>query len=235
MSSTKARDDLHRKSIEGLCTALSLVSLDGSHRDLQSSKRRTYRHEPLIGRISSFAFVPVRISRIEDHRSVYSHRRTHFTTALQADKANRDGSMDHEHYYLVPKVPSDAGSDRKKRSRSLVRPTVRSTTANSQNTTIDKQPAQVERGKSSRRLRSSPSVVFASSRSTCRDVHQSFLDQCLQASARGDSLPLQRRRGDSHAQRIVASKSQTRTVRRIEKDHRMRTFPADLVRRRTSH
>jgi len=96
---------------------------DDSDRDFQSSKRP-------------------RTSRIDDLSSDYSHRRSYSTAAIIDEKPARTGPLDNGSYYVAPKAPSDAGSDSKKRSRSLVRPVIRSAVPNSQITSIVKRPAQ---------------------------------------------------------------------------------------------
>ena len=54
--------------------------------------------------------------------------------------------MNHEHYYVEPKAPSDAGSDSKKRLRSLARLVIRSAVHKSQITTTAKRTSQAGRG-----------------------------------------------------------------------------------------
>jgi hypothetical protein len=81
-----------------------------------------------------------RTSRIDD---VSSQRRSHSTTGIIDEKSPR---IDNGSYNVAPKAPSDAGSDTKKRSRSFVRPIIRSAVPNSQITTIIKRPSQSGRG-----------------------------------------------------------------------------------------
>ncbi|UJR23980.1 hypothetical protein I4U23_026946 [Adineta vaga] len=96
---------------------------DDADRDYQSSKR-------------------ARTSRIDELSSDYSHRRSHSSTGVIDDKSKLNGPIDNGSYYVAPKPSSDAGSDSKKRSRSLVRPTIRSAVPNTQITTIAKRPSQ---------------------------------------------------------------------------------------------
>lgn len=84
--------------------------------------------------------------------SSHSHRRSHSLTGAIDDKSSLTGPIDNGSYYVAPKAPSDAGSDSKKRSRSLVRPIIRSAVPNSQITTIAKRPPQPGRGKSEHNL-----------------------------------------------------------------------------------
>jgi hypothetical protein len=83
-----------------------------------------------------------RISRIDEISSDYSQRRSHSTTGIIDDKPIVNGQIENGSYYVAPKAPSDAGSDTKKRSRSFVRPIIRSAVPNSQLTTIIKRPSQ---------------------------------------------------------------------------------------------
>ena len=87
-----------------------------------------------------------RTSRIDELSSDYSQRRSHSTTGIEDEKATRNGHIENDTYNVAPKAPSDAGSDTKKRSRSFVRPQIRSAVPNSQITTIAKRPSQSGRG-----------------------------------------------------------------------------------------
>jgi hypothetical protein len=62
------------------------------------------------------------------------------------EKPSHYGQIDNGSYNGAPQAPSDAGSDTKKRSRSFVRPIIRSAVPNSQITRIAKRPSQSGRG-----------------------------------------------------------------------------------------
>jgi eukaryotic translation initiation factor 2C len=83
-----------------------------------------------------------RTSRIDEMSSDCSQRRSYSTTGIIDEKASRNGQIENGSYYVAPKAPSDAGSDSKKRSRSFVRPIIRSAVPNSQLTSIAKRPSQ---------------------------------------------------------------------------------------------
>jgi hypothetical protein len=87
-----------------------------------------------------------RTSRIDEMSSDYSQRRSYSTTGVIDEKASRNGQIENGSYYVAPKAPSDAGSDSKKRSRSFVRPIIRSAVPNSQLTSIAKRPSQPGHG-----------------------------------------------------------------------------------------
>lgn len=78
----------------------------------------------------------VRTSRIDDYSSEYSQRRCQSTTGYVPDK------IENQSYNVTEKAPSDAGSDTKKRSRSFIRPQIRSAVPISQLTNIIQRPSQ---------------------------------------------------------------------------------------------
>jgi hypothetical protein len=96
---------------------------DDYDRDYQSSKR-------------------ARTSRIDEISSDYSQPRSHSIAGIIDEKPIRNGNPDIVPYYVAPKASSDAGSDTKKRSRSYVRPVIRSAVPNSQIQTIVQRPSK---------------------------------------------------------------------------------------------
>ncbi|CAF4397564.1 unnamed protein product, partial [Adineta steineri] len=102
---------------------------DDYDRDYQSSKR-------------------ARTSRIDEISSDYSQPRSHSIAGIIDEKPIRNGNPDIVPYYVAPKASSDAGSDTKKRSRSYVRPVIRSAVPNSQIQTIVQRPSKAGKGNS---------------------------------------------------------------------------------------
>src|SRR4051794_39766238 len=74
--------------------------------------------------------VLARTSRIDEVSSDYSQRRSNSVTGILEEKSSRNDLINSDSYYVVPKPSSDAGSDTKKRSRSYVRPIIRSAVPN---------------------------------------------------------------------------------------------------------
>ncbi|CAF3441824.1 unnamed protein product [Rotaria sp. Silwood1] len=83
-----------------------------------------------------------RTSRIDEISSDYSQRRACSSTGLINEKIFHNGQTENGSHDIVTKSSSDNGIDIKKRSRSFVRPIIRSAVPNSQLITIIKRPLQ---------------------------------------------------------------------------------------------
>lgn len=91
-------------------------------------------------------YILARASRIDEISSDYSQRRSHSSIGITDEKPFLNGYRDHDSYNVAPKLPSENGVDIKKRSRSFVRPLIRSAVPNSQIITITKRPSQSGHG-----------------------------------------------------------------------------------------
>ncbi len=143
MSSNKGRDYPDGTLVFLEYSSNNLLSTDDYDRDHQTSKRGMFYW---LKGVFFKNVVLARTSRIDEVWSDYSQRRSYSSTGMYDEKPSHYGQIDNGSYNGAPQAPSDAGSDTKKRSRSFVRPIIRSAVPNSQITRIAKRPSQSGRG-----------------------------------------------------------------------------------------